>query len=834
VSPVRSSLTFSTFLTFVALATLAACVRPKAVACGDGWCPAGAVCTNGQCRDLSNCGDGVTSTDEECDDGPNNSGASNAHCREDCTLARCGDGVVDKTPIDRAAEACDEGLGNSDVDPDHCRESCVLARCGDGIVDSGEERGCFETAVELSTGAAFARPTLRVADLDRDGLGDLVVGEPKQGKLRVFFGLPAGTWQEVAVPVDGAWKQVAIGQFDDDPALDLAVMLEMPRQIEPFLLAGRTFVATAVVGEGSFADPNLVGAGDLSGDGLDDLVVMGRRGITAEGGVVQALQATGAGTFVEADTLDYIGLPAAAAVTRLFGDARDDLVFLDQHDHDVERVIPDGRQDGIVLTLADTPPPFDFEDLSTAGNITLGHFDPDEFVDFAIPQATHAVVLRGGLEGFNRRLEIDIGEPVSSVANGDLDDDGQADLVVAGLEGHVRPVYFNTVGTPRLGKSASFAGAAGPSTELVDLQVADLDGDSFLETVGVADNRLLALRGGEGLYTRAPASIDRVCDAVALGDFDGDGVTDVALDGDDVAWFRHVGREYIRGPVAPVTVSRLFAGDLNGDHGPESDLIGYDGMSGQVFVWHKGPGTEMLEVQHLNGPMDGESTLADVNQDGRPDLVVVDSANLATVLPGRADGTFGAAVTSQLVSSANVNYYELGDVDGDHLLDLISETTSLLVFRGRGDGTFVATPVEVVTGSFSVFTTGHFDGDDLLDFAYVDRDKRTLEVLRGRGLAPAKGIQSLPVGEVPTLMFGGDVDGNGRTDLVLVSTQSTGQLLLARRDGKMASPLTVPVQGKGTGLLEDLNGDGRADLVFKAGLGDVVQIFTSRRPTPTR
>jgi cysteine-rich repeat protein len=106
------------------------------------------------------CGDGFVEPPEQCDDG--NQDNTDA-CLNDCKLARCGDGIVEK-----GVEACDDGntidndtctnhctfftCGNGKLDPgeecddgnrddhDACRNSCLLARCGDGVVETGVEQ----------------------------------------------------------------------------------------------------------------------------------------------------------------------------------------------------------------------------------------------------------------------------------------------------------------------------------------------------------------------------------------------------------------------------------------------------------------------------------------------------------------------------------------------------------------------------------------------------------------------------------------------------------------------------------------------------------------------
>jgi len=64
------------------------------------------------------CGDGIVDPGEECDDGAAD-GATDAACRTDCTVKRCGDGIVD---VERG-EQCDRG----DVLPgDGCSARCFL------------------------------------------------------------------------------------------------------------------------------------------------------------------------------------------------------------------------------------------------------------------------------------------------------------------------------------------------------------------------------------------------------------------------------------------------------------------------------------------------------------------------------------------------------------------------------------------------------------------------------------------------------------------------------------------------------------------------------------
>jgi hypothetical protein len=97
-------------------------------------------------------------------------------------------------------------------------------------------------------------------------------------------------------------------------------------------------------------------------------------------------------------------------------------------------------------------------------------------------------------------------------------------------------------------------------------------------------------------------------------------------------------------------------------------------------------------------------TFADVNGDGKPDLVAnVGNSTLDTAL-GNGDGTFSAAVTTDISAIAQPDSAVLLDVNNDGKPDLIVAGGTLGVFLGNGDGTF--TPP--VTGSQYVtdFTPG--------------------------------------------------------------------------------------------------------------------------------
>jgi uncharacterized protein (TIGR03382 family) len=76
---------------------------------------------------VSFCGDGTKDASEACDDGDTD---ATDDCLPDCTVARCGDGLVRL-----GVEACDDA---NTIEDDECTKACALTTCGNARLDPGE------------------------------------------------------------------------------------------------------------------------------------------------------------------------------------------------------------------------------------------------------------------------------------------------------------------------------------------------------------------------------------------------------------------------------------------------------------------------------------------------------------------------------------------------------------------------------------------------------------------------------------------------------------------------------------------------------------------------
>jgi len=360
--------------------------------------------------------------------------------------------------------------------------------------------------------------------------------------------------------------------------------------------------------------------------------------------------------------------------------------------------------------------------------------------------------------------------------------------------------------------------------------VADLDSDGVPDLLGYTLNGRVILPGrGDGSFGEARVldleGGEEIFGRVLIEDFDRDGNQDLAaLTLDRVLLiFRGNGDGTFRAPLRldpalELHYGRLTAGDLNRDGAP--DLV----MDAGVLLGN-GDGTFRQAMPFDSAwdptvPIYGHNkmVLADLDLDGNPDLVLE-----GRVLLGAGDGTFGVPLPYEWEKQASL---AVGDVDGDRVPDLvicgIHDTLSILL--GNRDGTFRAGAGDDGTGTAfsggwgsSVVLLADLDGDGDGDLALTRSQSGSLSVLPGNGDGTFGERVTFPAGEEPADVISGDLDGDGLEDLAVAcggpDAPGTVSVLLGRGDGIFRNLGSFETGPEPRSLaLGDFDRDGRPDL----------------------
>jgi hypothetical protein len=338
---------------------------------------------------------------------------------------------------------------------------------------------------------------------------------------------------------------------------------------------------------------------------------------------------------------------------------------------------------------------------------------------------------------------------------GDVDGDGRADLVTAHVNGNAY-VYAGAASGAFGSVVVNFAGTL--DSALLDgtghrlVGVADVTGDGLSDLVSVASwgtayvwpgqpgrtfgGAVASFSGTMALATATTAGHD----PVAVADVDGDGMADlitVHSNGNVYVYHGTASGNFVSGVAsfAGTFQSALRTGvghwvvgaaDVNGDG--RADLVTVH-SNGNAYVYPgRVDGAFAGAVSSFAGTMhaavvDGQAGhvpvgAADVNGDGRADLVTVHSNGNAYVYPGRADGTFAGAISSFAGTLAMVGQFGatghqvIGalDVTGDGRADLVTLSGgTAYVYPGTATGAFGGSTASFAGTMDSSFTdtTGH-------------------------------------------------------------------------------------------------------------------------------
>ncbi len=543
--------------------------------------------------------------------------------------------------------------------------------------------------------------------------------------------------------------------------------------------------------------PYSVAIGDFNGDGKQDLAVA-----ISTSGTVSILPGYGNGTFgARADFATGSG-PYSVAVGDFNRDGKQDLAVANSASSTISVLLGNGA--GTFGAKAD------FATGSGPYSIAVGDFNGDGKQDLAVANSTSSTVsvLLGNGDGtFGAKADFATGTSPYFVAVGDFNGDGQSDLVATN---HVSGTVSVLLGNQSV-TSWAFAAKADFATERFPYKMAagDFNRDGRIDLVvtkptdyscGSAVEKVSVLLGlGDGTLGATTEFETGSCSfSVAVGDFNRDGKLDLAVTSfvsNTVSVLLGNGNGAFGAKADFATGSGPYSvavGDFNGDGKPDLVVGNYGDGTVSVLLGN-GDGTFGPKADFGTGAPGGDDAVAvgDFNRDGKPDLVVaMSNSGTVSVLLGNGNGTFGAK--ADFMSGGSPIAVAVGDFNGDGKQDLAvaNATSPVSVLLGNGNGTFGA-KADFTTGKDPrSVAVGDFNRDGKPDLAVANYNYQygggstgSVSVLLGNGNGAFGAKADFVTGENPTSVVVGDFNGDGKPDLAVANYRSnTISVLLNVRD----------------------------------------------------
>lgn len=355
---------------------------------------------------------------------------------------------------------------------------------------------------------------------------------------------------------------------------------------------------------------------------------------------------------------------------------------------------------------------------------------------------------------------------------------------------------------------------------------------------------------------------------LCMSDFDGDNRVDIATadnKSNSISILKNTssGAGSITFTTSPLVVGvhtlHVKCGDLNGDGKPDlvlSEDVGTTSTNGRIFIFQNkstGPGNfTFASATPLTfaGSKPVRIEIADLDLDGKPEIIFTDqTVNKVRVLINQSTTAAISMSTTpvelSVTDAATTDGLSVQDLNGDYLPDIVTSqfqttTSNLFVIQNTstpGNFQFTNLPKITVSGSVKRIRVGDLDGDKKPDIAVTQLIGSAISVfLNSSTLSAISFGSAVPIATdaFPWGIEFGDVDGDGKTDVVVASVKSSNKSLTVLNNQSTPGVLQFATTIIPTTYINkhinigDLDGDGKPDIAFTSVDDDNLGINASK------